>query len=134
MDSRTCSLVQPLSAISLWIFQANLISSEISRQMAVVLSETRVFVSQDPLSKPPPRGPTLAPPKTLVNLLMKVDFPHPESAATPMTITFSPSLRAMSTVVVVLECILVRPVYPTGEKATVAVKDKRVTNACNITY
>ena len=56
----------------------------------MVTSDTRVFVSHPPgAPNPPPRGPTFAPPKTFVSLLMNVDFPHPESAATPITITFS---------------------------------------------
>lgn len=33
----------------------------------------------------PPLGGSAAPPNTLVSLLMKVLFPHPESAANPMT-------------------------------------------------
>lgn len=37
----------------------------------------------------PPLGGSAAPPKTLVNLLMKVLFPHPESAAKPITTVFS---------------------------------------------
>jgi hypothetical protein len=63
--------------------------------MTVVRSETRVFVSHPPFSKPPPRGPTTSPPKMEVRRRMKVDFPQPESAATPMIMGATPSLRAM---------------------------------------
>src|SRR3569832_1793949 len=63
--------------------------------MTVVRSETRVFVSQPPLPNPPPRGPTTSPPKMLVRRRMKVDFPHPESAATPITMGVCPSAKAM---------------------------------------
>ncbi|MFS7928038.1 hypothetical protein Hanom_Chr04g00316221 [Helianthus anomalus] len=38
----------------------------------------------------PPFGGEAAPPNTLVNLLMKVLFPHPESAASPITIVSPP--------------------------------------------
>ena len=55
--------------------------------MTVVVSLTSVFVSQPPLSKPPPRGPTFVPPKMPVSRRMKVDLPQPESAATPMRTT-----------------------------------------------
>lgn len=54
--------------------------------MTVVRSETRVLVSHPPLPNPPPRGPTTSPPKMEVRRRMKVDFPQPESAATPIII------------------------------------------------
>lgn len=53
-------------------------------------SDTREFVSQPPLSNPPPSGPTVSPPKMDVSRRMNVDFPQPESAATPITTTYFP--------------------------------------------
>ena len=62
----------------------------------MVTSDTSVLVSHPPgAPNPPPRGPTFFPPKTFVNLLMNVDLPHPESAATPMTMTFSSTPKVM---------------------------------------
>ena len=61
----------------------------------MVKSETRVLVSHPPLPKPPPSGPTTSPPKMLVSRRMKVDFPQPESAATPMTTGTCPFSSAM---------------------------------------
>ena len=55
--------------------------------MTVVVSDTSVFVSHEPASKPPPRGPTFVPPKMPVRRRMKVDLPQPESAETPMRTT-----------------------------------------------
>jgi len=97
--------------------------------MTVVRSETRVLVSHDPLSNPPPRGPTTSPPKMLVRRRMKVDFPHPESAATPIMMGVWPASRAMLRAE--LESTLVRNLGLKAEGENAAAVAKRALTQMN---
>ena len=82
-----------------------------------------MLVSHPPFPNPPPRGPTTSPPKMEVRRRMKVDFPHPESAATPMTMGVCPSFKAMLRLLEEAGARTLEPMKAVGAKAAAEAKE-----------